>query len=60
MRSAILYTVIENCRRRGIDPFSYLKEVFTRLPSMTNWQVKDITPKAWAKQQSSTLLATAA
>ena len=59
-RSAILYTVIENCRRRGIDPFSYLKEVFTRLPSMTNWQVKDITPKAWAKQQSSTLLATAA
>jgi hypothetical protein len=59
-RSAILYTVIENCRRRGIDPFSYLKEVFTRLPSMTNWQVKDITPKAWAKQQSRTVLATAA
>jgi len=50
-RSAILYTVIENCRRRGLDPFSYLKEVFTRLPSMTNWQVKDITPKAWARRQ---------
>jgi hypothetical protein len=59
-RSAILYTIIENCRRRGIDPFSYLKEVFTRLPSMTNWQVKDITPKAWAKQQTRTDLATAA
>ena len=29
--------------------FAYLKDVFTRLPSMTNWQVKDITPKAWAK-----------
>jgi transposase len=50
-RSAILYTIIENCRRRGLDPFSYLKEVFTRLPSMTNWQVKDITPKAWARRQ---------
>ena len=32
----------------------------SRLPFMTNWQVKDITPKAWAKQQSRTVLATAA
>jgi len=59
-RSAILYTIIENCRRRGIDPFGYLKEVFTRLPSMTNWQVKDITPKAWAAQQRSAALQAAA
>jgi transposase len=51
-RSAILYTVIEACRRRGLDPFAYLREVFTRLPSMTNWQVKDITPEAWAKSRT--------
>lgn len=49
-RGAIIYTVIESCRRRGIDPFAYLREVFTRLPSMTNRQVKDITPQAWAKR----------
>jgi transposase len=48
-RSAIHYTVIECCRRRGIDPFAYLRDVFTRLPSMTNWQVKDLTPEAWAR-----------
>lgn len=59
-RSAILYTIIENCRRRGIDPFGYLKDVFTRLPSMTNWQVKDITPKAWDRQQSDGTLRAAA
>ena len=47
-RSAIIYTIVENCRRRGIDPFAYLKDVFARLPSMTNWQIKDITPKDWA------------
>jgi hypothetical protein len=47
-RSAILYTIIESCRRRAINPFDYLRDVFTRLPSMTNWQVKDITPSAWA------------
>ena len=51
-RSAILYTIIESCRRRDIDPFAYLRDVFTRLPSMTNWQIKDITPKAWAKSRS--------
>lgn len=50
-RSAIIYTVIESCRRRGIDPFAYLREVFTRLPSMTNWQVKDLTPEAGASNQ---------
>jgi hypothetical protein len=41
---AILYTIIEACRCRSRDPFTYL-------PSMTNWQVKDITPDAWAKRK---------
>lgn len=49
-RSAILYTVVESCRRRGIDPYSYLKEVLTRLPSMTNRQIAEVTPEAWAKR----------
>ena len=51
-RSAIIYTIIEACRRRGLDPFAYLRDVFTRLPTMTNWQVKDITPEAWAKERA--------
>ena len=59
-RSAILYTIIENCRRRGIDPSGYLRDVFTRLPSMTNWQVKEITPKTWAKDRSNPALQAAA
>jgi transposase len=53
-RSAILYTMIESCRCRGIDPYAYLRDVLTRLPSMTNWQVKDITPQAWAKTATPT------
>lgn len=50
-RGAILYTLVENCRRLGLDPYAYLRDVLTRLPTMTNWQVKDITPAAWAKAQ---------
>ena len=48
-RSAILYTIIEACRSRGIDPQSYLRDVLTRLPTMTNRQIKEVTPEAWAK-----------
>jgi len=53
-RGAILYTIVESCRRRGLNAFDYLREVFTRLPSMTNWQIKNITPEAWARSQSRT------
>ena len=48
-RGAIIYTVIETCRRRGLDPYAYLKDVLTRLPRMTNWQIPEITPEAWSK-----------
>jgi transposase len=49
---AILYTLIESCRRHQIDPFAYLRDVLTRLPSMTNHQIADATPAAWAKAQA--------
>jgi transposase len=52
-RSAIIYTVIESCRRRGLDPFAYLRDVLTRLPHMTNWQIPEVTPKAWSKTRHS-------
>ena len=48
-RSAILYTVIECCRRRGIDPYAYLRDVLTRLPHMTNRQIPEVVPSAWNK-----------
>lgn len=49
-RTAVIYTIIESCRNHGIEPLEYLKEVLTRLPSMTNWQVKELTPAAWSKR----------
>ena len=47
-RSAIIYSIIESCRRHGVEPYTYLHDVLRRLPSMTNRQIKDIVPKAWA------------
>jgi transposase len=51
-RGAILYTIVESCRRRGLDPYEYLRDVLTRLPNSTNWQIKDLTPEAWAKARN--------
>jgi hypothetical protein len=48
-RSAILYTIIESCRRRGIDPYAYLRDVLIRLPHMTNRQIPEVIPSAWGK-----------
>jgi transposase len=48
-RSAIIYTIIESCRRRGLDPYAYLRDVLTRLPHMTNRQIPEVTPQAWSK-----------
>ena len=48
-RSAIIYTLIESCRRRGLDPYTYLREILTKLPHMTNRQFHEVTPQAWSK-----------
>lgn len=53
-RGAIIYTVIETCRRRSIDPYTYLRDLLTRLPHLTNHQITEVTPAAWAKAQHRT------
>lgn len=46
-RSAVIYSLIASCRRRGIEPWEYLRDVFTRLPSMTNQVVDSLLPENW-------------
>jgi transposase len=46
-RSAVIYSIIVSCRRHGIDPWTYLKDVFTRLPTATNHQIQDFVPARW-------------
>ena len=46
-RSAVMYTLIENCRLHGVEPYAYLKDVLERLPTTTNQQVGQLTPLNW-------------
>jgi hypothetical protein len=48
-RGAIIYTLVENCRRRGLSPYTYLRDVLSRLPHLTNHQIPELTPEARCK-----------
>jgi len=51
-RGAIIYTLIESCRRRKIDPYAYLRDVLTRLPSAITTQVPEMLPAKWSSTPS--------
>jgi transposase len=48
-RSDVIYTIIQRCRRYGINPQEYLTDALQRLPSMTNSQVQELLPDRWRK-----------
>ncbi|MCW1915564.1 transposase [Luteolibacter sp. GHJ8] len=48
-RAAILYTIVENCRRLGIDAREYLEDTLTRLPGMKESQAATLTPANWLR-----------
>jgi transposase len=47
-RSAVIYTLLGSCRRHGVNPFDYLKDLFTRLPAAKITEIQQFTPRAWA------------
>lgn len=48
---AIIYTIIETCRRHQVEPAAYLREILQRLPSSTNQDIPNLVPKAWKKHK---------
>jgi transposase len=51
-RSAVIYTLLGSCRRHGINPFDYLKDLFPRLPAAKITQIQNFTPMEWAKAKA--------
>ncbi|MEI9998795.1 MAG: hypothetical protein WDO13_06310 [Verrucomicrobiota bacterium] len=33
-----------------LDPYAYLRDILSCLPTATNWQIDQLTPQAWAEQ----------
>ena len=58
VHNALLYTLIENCKARGLDPERYLAEVIERLPAdPTPEQAAALTPARIAAEQSKSTIA---
>lgn len=55
-RNAVVYTLIQNCRMHGVEPYTYLKDLLERLPIMTNQDpVDQLTPLNWKKAREKSL-----
>jgi hypothetical protein len=46
-RSAVIYSLIVSCRRRGLNPQEYLSDVLLRLPSMDITRIDELLPEHW-------------
>ena len=49
--AAVLYTLVASCKRLKIDPFAYLRDAFTQLPTATTEeQLQSLLPDRWIEQ----------
>lgn len=51
--SAIYYTLLETCRKLGLNPDEYLRNTLRQLPRMTNQTAKNFTLAAWKAARDS-------
>lgn len=48
-RTATLYSLVQTCRRLGIDPFEYLRDVLDRVSTHPDRLIEELTPAGWKK-----------
>ena len=46
-RGAAVMSLIQSARLNGHDPYAYLKDVLTRLPTQRNSQIGELLPHRW-------------
>jgi len=46
-RAAAIMSLIQSARMNGRDPYAYLKDVFTRLPTLPASRIEDLLPHQW-------------
>lgn len=46
-RAAILFSLVATCKANAVEPWAYLRNLFTRLPSLPSQHLDDLLPNAW-------------
>ncbi len=57
-RAAVIYSLIETCKRAGVEPFEYLRDVLDRVSTHPASRVDELTPRGWkaARKQAMSAL----
>jgi transposase len=50
-RAAILYSLIESCKRLDVEPFAYLNDVINRVSTHPSSRIRELTPRGWNEAQ---------
>jgi len=53
-RSAVIYSVIVSCRRRGLNPHEYLTDVLRQLPAAKITEIERLVPAHWIPSSADT------
>lgn len=51
-QSAVIYSVLETCRKLGINQQEYLYDVLTQLPKLKAQEAKQLTPLRWMEKRA--------
>ena len=55
-RAAVLYSLVVSCKRLGINPYAYLRDVIEVVASHPNKRIGELTPGAWAAAHAASSL----
>ena len=58
--AAVLFTLVQSARRHGIDPFVYLRDLLTRIPTHPQSRIYELFPDNWLKLSQETATPAAA
>jgi len=50
--AAMLFSLVSSCQRHGHDPFAYLRDALTRLPSQPKERLAELLPDRWSPATS--------
>ena len=48
-RAAVVMSLLQSAKMHGHDPWAYLKDVLTRLPTQMNSRIEELLPHAWKR-----------
>jgi hypothetical protein len=56
-RAAVLYSILETCKRNRIEPFAYLRDLLAQIPTWPADRIAELTPLGWAQHRQAQLAA---